>query len=644
LGHLLIVDDEVQLTRIICEALTKYGYETVGVASPQEAVELLRRQDFDLLLTDLSMPKMDGIELLRAAAEIDPSIVGILMTGHGTVQTAVDAMKTGAHDYILKPFKLQDALNVVARAMESRRLMLENVQLREMLAIHELTIALARAHDLDVIVEKAVSAVVNQLDADEASILLPTSDQRELYVAAVRGADRSQILGERTPKTRGIAGWVALQRQAVLLEGEVDDERFAPVAPRAEIMSSMSAPMIEGGRLVGVINVNTLCAERSFDAEDVDLLSTFASESARSLAQFPDGVTGADLDSALQAIADDVIERLGTDEASVMLPTSDGKELYVAALGGNRPVRVLGARVSISAGIAGWVADHKTPVTLNGTVDDSRFAPMYPRPDIVSSISMPMMAGGRVVGIVNANVVNRRRPFAPGAVKALNVLAGAAASAIAEATLQQQLREAEERYRTIVENAVEGIFQSCPDGRFLTVNPSHARILGYDSPEDFLTNVTSSEQLHVDAGRRDQFWALLSEQGVARDFEARFRRKDGKVVWISVNARAIRDSDGGIVACEGTMQDITARMEAQEAQIESGKFLQATLDALPAHIAVLDENGIIITTNACCAAVGIREQTISTSVTRRKARTRKSAMRPPMRFVRSFAARAPAST
>ena len=87
--------------------------------------------EFDLLLTDLMMPGMDGIQLLRQALEIDPNLVGIIMTGQGTIPTAVEAMKAGAFDYVLKPFKLQTVLPVLDRAMEVRRLRLENVRLRQ---------------------------------------------------------------------------------------------------------------------------------------------------------------------------------------------------------------------------------------------------------------------------------------------------------------------------------------------------------------------------------------------------------------------------------------------------------------------------------------------------------------------------------
>src|SRR3989304_6757793 len=113
-GRVMIVDDEPELMKALCEALTKQGYETHGFTAGADALQALADQDCDLLLTDLMMPGMDGIALLKAGLEIDPNLVGILMTGHGTVKTAVEAMKLGALDYMLKPFKIAAILPLLS--------------------------------------------------------------------------------------------------------------------------------------------------------------------------------------------------------------------------------------------------------------------------------------------------------------------------------------------------------------------------------------------------------------------------------------------------------------------------------------------------------------------------------------------------
>ncbi len=111
---ILIVDDEAAQMKALCDTLLAYGYETTGFVSAQAALKAMDTTTFDLLLTDLMMPEMDGITLLQSAKGKDPNLVGIIMTGEGTITTAVEAMKSGALDYILKPFKLKAMLPVLS--------------------------------------------------------------------------------------------------------------------------------------------------------------------------------------------------------------------------------------------------------------------------------------------------------------------------------------------------------------------------------------------------------------------------------------------------------------------------------------------------------------------------------------------------
>jgi signal transduction histidine kinase len=130
-GRLLVVDDEAAQLRALCETLGGEGYATRGFGSPRAALAALRPGEFDLLLTDLVMPAMDGIALVAEVARIDPELGAIVMTGNGTIDTAVQAMRSGALDYILKPFRLNAVLAVIARAQDLLRLRRENAMLQE---------------------------------------------------------------------------------------------------------------------------------------------------------------------------------------------------------------------------------------------------------------------------------------------------------------------------------------------------------------------------------------------------------------------------------------------------------------------------------------------------------------------------------
>lgn len=122
------------------------------------------------------------------------------------------------------------------------------------------------------------------------------------------------------------------------------------------------------------------------------------------------------------------------------------------------------------------------------------------------------------------------------------------------------LRIAEENYRSIFENALEGIFQSTPDGKFINLNPAMARIYGYDSPQEMLESVTNiEEQLYVHKCQRDEFRRLMKEQKQVKDFEYQAFQKDGSTIWTEINARVVHDNSGKILYFEGIVQDITER-------------------------------------------------------------------------------------
>jgi two-component system, NarL family, sensor histidine kinase UhpB len=135
-----------------------------------------------------------------------------------------------------------------------------------------------------------------------------------------------------------------------------------------------------------------------------------------------------------------------------------------------------------------------------------------------------------------------------------------------DAEVRRERRQAEEKYRSIFENAVEGIFQTSVDGRFLTANPAMARMLGYESPDELLGAISNiRNQLYVEPGRREEFYQLALRDGVVSGFEVQMYRKDGDLVWVSANARAIYDDGGDISGYEGTVENITGRKRAEEA-------------------------------------------------------------------------------
>lgn len=130
----------------------------------------------------------------------------------------------------------------------------------------------------------------------------------------------------------------------------------------------------------------------------------------------------------------------------------------------------------------------------------------------------------------------------------------------------EELRITEENYRSIFENALEGIFQCHPDGTYIKVNPVMARIYGYEFPEEMLTNIkTVDRSIYVDPSNREQLKQLLDEQDEVKNFQYQIYRRDNSIVWLEENTRAVRDRHGTLLYYEGIIQDISQRKQEEAA-------------------------------------------------------------------------------
>jgi two-component system sensor histidine kinase/response regulator len=156
----------------------------------------------------------------------------------------------------------------------------------------------------------------------------------------------------------------------------------------------------------------------------------------------------------------------------------------------------------------------------------------------------------------------------------------------------------EEMYRSIFENAIEGIFQTTPTGQYLNVNPALAKMYGYDSVQDLVAGLTAIDnQLYVDGQRRPEFVKLMNEQGFVRGFESEIYKKDGSIIWIAENARAVRDSSGELSYYEGMVEDITERKRLEKELSEAKENISALINNIEDSIWSIDKNYRLISFN-----------------------------------------------
>ncbi|HEX4378342.1 MAG TPA: response regulator [Steroidobacteraceae bacterium] len=241
--RLLIVDDEAAQLRALCDTLELEQYEVRGFSSARLALVDLRPGQYDLVLTDLMMPEMDGIEFISAVRLIDPMLEALIMTGHGTIDTAVQAMKSGALDYILKPFKLNTILAVIERALDTQRLRRDNAALLQRERLHALELAAAYrsleafsysiSHDLRSPV-LAMKGFIQLLEADCAPLL--SEDSLDMIRTIGQSCERMDQL------IMGLLAFSRAERQPIS-RTSIDMTALANSAA-AEVMASYCGPQV----------------------------------------------------------------------------------------------------------------------------------------------------------------------------------------------------------------------------------------------------------------------------------------------------------------------------------------------------------------------------------------------------------------
>src|SRR5271169_6297269 len=170
--RVLIVDDEKFIRDILADFLGMEGYIVRTADDGAAELSELGNAHYDLIISDLKMPRMGGIELLESVGSVAPNALTVIMTGFGTVETAIDAMKRGAYDYILKPFKVEEVIRVVQRGLEKQRLAAENLRLREALSLYKVSEAIAASLSLDEVLATIGDTALFELQGDFVSTWL----------------------------------------------------------------------------------------------------------------------------------------------------------------------------------------------------------------------------------------------------------------------------------------------------------------------------------------------------------------------------------------------------------------------------------------------------------------------------------------
>jgi len=170
--RIVIVDDEVAICEACQRALVRAGYHAEAFFDGQQVLDRLAQEHFDLMVTDLKMPSMDGVEVIKKAKEISPHTDVIVMTGFGTIESAVETIKLGSYDYITKPFEIPDFVNKVHKCLSSEKVVYDSADLEEIDSFYEISKAIHCSTGFEQLYKLILESARSILDADGGCIML----------------------------------------------------------------------------------------------------------------------------------------------------------------------------------------------------------------------------------------------------------------------------------------------------------------------------------------------------------------------------------------------------------------------------------------------------------------------------------------
>ena len=280
--RVLIVDDEKFIRDILADFLGMEGYHVRTAEDGAAALNELDHAHYDLIISDLKMPRMGGIELLEAIATHAPHALTVIMTGFGTVETAIDAMKRGAYDYILKPFKVEEVIHVVQRGLEKQRLSAENLRLKEALSLYKVSEAIAASLSLDEVLATVGDTALHEIHGDLVSTWLDDGEggyfERQRLVQPKPTASSAEF--GRFDAAAFVEHFTA---DSMLLEHGTKGMRFFKEPPQAPIISLLAVPLRMKQRVLGFIAVASFSKSKRFDEGQRKLLAIVGSRAAAAI-------------------------------------------------------------------------------------------------------------------------------------------------------------------------------------------------------------------------------------------------------------------------------------------------------------------------------------------------------------------------
>lgn len=286
--RILIVDDERVIREILADFLSLEGYVVRTVEDGEEALKELQRRSYNLVISDLKMPRMGGLELIQQVTELGIPVLTVIMTGFGTVESAIEAMKQGAYDYILKPFKVEEVVHIVQRGLERQRLQRENIRLKDALSIYKISEAIATSLSLEKVLDLVLDSTIEAVDADVVSLVLqepgkaadPSSAR---FVEQMRKTSARATPEDTAPSLNYEEVLPLFEEDRPLLVHGARAHRFLAGPTPKRLVSFCSIPLKLKGGIVGMLNAYSYTRGNKFSEGHRKMLYVLGSRAAVSI-------------------------------------------------------------------------------------------------------------------------------------------------------------------------------------------------------------------------------------------------------------------------------------------------------------------------------------------------------------------------
>ena len=281
---ILVVDDEVHILEACRRSLERSGYKVTALNSGIDALRLLDIEKFDLLLTDVRMPLISGLDILKSFKKKDPGSAAVVITGEGTMDTAVRAIGHGVDGFVIKPFSKNQLLNAVHCALEKVQMARENAKLKSLLPLFEITRNLMTKMDVDELLNAIADIAYKESRASSVSIILK-GDDGSFIIGASIGMGSGFDKGTSLRKGEGLAWKVMEGGEPLFLDEDDPFITFSDLMNRDQLSSSLILPLKAEDEIMGVINVSKLKDGDypHFSEGDLEFMTILAGQAATAL-------------------------------------------------------------------------------------------------------------------------------------------------------------------------------------------------------------------------------------------------------------------------------------------------------------------------------------------------------------------------